>query len=197
MGQEPTPRTGPAPRPRVSSLTFEQFLAIYPRMAGAEGEGGEGGGNGGGEGGSGSQEGQRQQQPQTFDKDYVQGLRKESAGYRTRVGELETRLKEFEDRDKSDLEKTAGERDTFKGRAESAEAKLARFEAAGKAGLPIEHAHRISGSTPKEMEDDAKQLAAALGGGNGSGGGFDGGARGGGDQPQGMDALIRRASGRT
>jgi hypothetical protein len=94
MGQEPTPRTGPAPRPRVSSLTFEQFLAIYPRMAGAEGgEGGGGGGEGiglgvgggggggGGEGGSGSQEGQgASSSRKTFDKSYVKQLRQGVGG---------------------------------------------------------------------------------------------------------------------
>jgi hypothetical protein len=195
MGQEPNPR-GLVPRPRVSSLTLEQFLRAYPRMAGADGEGGEG--SSGGEGGSqGSQEGQGgQQQARTFDESYVKQLRGEAAGHRTKVGELEARLKEFEDRDKSDLEKATGERDSLKAERDSLQSQVAKFQIAAKAGLPVEHAHRISGSTDKEMEEDAKKLAAAFGGGNGTSGGFDGGARGGGDQPLTMDQQIRRAAGR-
>lgn len=181
-------------RPRVSSLTFEQFLRAYPRMAGAEGESGTEGQGGEGQG---SQEGQKEQQGKTFDESYVKQLRGEAAGHRTKVGELEARLKEFEDRDKTELQKIAGDRDKHKGRAETAESRLARYEAAAKAGLDIKHANRIQGSTPAEMETDAKALAEEFGG-RGRSGGFDGGAREGGTQQQGgMDGFIRRAAGRT
>jgi hypothetical protein len=58
-------------------------------------------------------------------------------------------------------------------------------------------AERLSGDTEEAMKKDADELLKLFGGGGGSGGGFDGGARGGASQPQNMDALIRRASGRT
>ena len=105
------------------------------------------------------------------------------------------RLAELEDASKSDLEKLTGERDTLKGRAETAESKLARFDAAAKAGLDIKHAGRIQGSTPEEMEADAKALAEEFKANASTT--FDGGARGGGDEPTDMNTLMRRAAGRT
>jgi hypothetical protein len=131
-----------------------------------------------------------------FDREYVQKLRQENAAARKRAQEAETRAKEFEDRDKSELEKAAEAAKTATVRAEEAEARLLRFEAAAAAGLDSKHAHRLQGSTKEELEADAKELVEQLGGTQ-QRTTFDGGTR---DQPPasagGMDGLIRQQAGR-
>lgn len=102
--------------------------------------------------------------------------------------DAQARLRAIEDKDKSDGEKlTVAEQ-----RAQQAENRLARVQAAIKKKLPLDLADRLLGDTPEELERDAERLAKQLAPPNG--GGFDQGARGGG-QPQDMDALIRRAAG--
>lgn len=103
--------------------------------------------------------------------------------------EAQARLRAIEDQGKSDGEKlTEAEQ-----RAQKAENRLARVNAAIKKKLPLDLADRLIGDTSEELERDAERLAKQLTPANG--GGFDQGARGGG-QPQDMDAQIRRAAGR-
>ncbi len=84
----------------------------------------------------------------TFPREYVEQLRREAAGYRTR-------LQEIDDASKSELEK-AQERS---GTLETEVSTLVRENVALKAGLPADFAKRLSGSTREELEADAVELA--------------------------------------
>lgn len=131
-------------------------------------------------------------EPRVFDEAYVKKLRDEAAGSRTRAKDLEQRLKEYEDRDKTDAQKAAEKLAENEKRAAAAEAKLLRFEIAAAKGLPPKWASRLTGSTKEELEADAAELLKELGPDRPS---FDGGPRQ--TVPQGdMDMLIRRAAGR-
>lgn len=55
------------------------------------------------------------------------------------------------------------ENETLRARAKTAEGKLARYEAAANAGLPIDLAERLQGETPQELEADAKKLIEQFG----------------------------------
>lgn len=74
------------------------------------------------------------------------------------------KLKEYEDRDKTETQKLAEDRDGHKIRADSAEGKLARLEIALEKGLTPSQAKRLVGSTREELEADADELIADLGG---------------------------------
>lgn len=143
-----------------------------------------------------AQQGAKGQEPETFAREYVTGLRSEAAQWRTKAQEAAARLQELEDRDKSEAQKAAD-------RADRAEAELAqlraadqRREAASKAGLPLEFASRVQGDTPEAMAADAKELAKSLKSaatppaGSYDNGAGDTGAPGRTD----MDALIRGAA---
>lgn len=60
------------------------------------------------------------QEPKSFDADYVNKLRSESAGYRTRLKELEAKVKEHENAQLSETERLQQERDEARTRAETA-----------------------------------------------------------------------------
>lgn len=195
MGQAPTHR-GQVPRPRVSTLTLQQFLDAYPRIAGADGEGeGEGEGSNGGQEGSGA--GGQQQQTKTYDENTVKELRGEAAKYRTELQSTRQKLQEFEDAKKTDLEKAIGERDQLKAQSETAAQQNARLRVALKKGLTgdrAELADLLQGKDEKELEAHADKLLKLMGATSATS--FDGGARGTAETTD-MDALIRRAAGRT
>jgi len=135
------------------------------------------------------------QEPQTFDREYVEKIRSEAAENRTERKKLEARLKEIEDRDKSDLEKATEAATTAEKRAAAAEAKAARIDVCLEVGLDPKHAGRLQGQTPEELKQDAEEFKKTLvveAGGTG----FDGGAREKSAPTGGMDAVIRRAGGR-
>lgn len=134
--------------------------------------------------------------PDTFDREYVAGLRSEAASWRTKARDAEARLAEIEDAQKSEAQKALD-------RAERAESELAgyraaelRREAAGKAGLPLEFADRVKGESSEAMEADAKELAKHLkAASNPPPGSYDNGAAGqGSGRGTNMDALIRASA---
>lgn len=86
------------------------------------------------------------------------------------------RLKELEDRDKTETQKLTEERDGLKGNLTAAETKALRFEVALDKGVPKSLAVRLQGSTREEMEADADELMKTLGNGRKSPS-FDGGAK--------------------
>jgi hypothetical protein len=128
------------------------------------------------------------QEPQTFDKDYVKKLRDEAASARTSKNELAAKLKEYEDRDKSEQQKLEEKATTAESRAAEAEQRALKFEVAAAKNVPLSQAHRLQGSTKEDLEKDADVLLADLGGGHTD---FDGGSREG-HQPEDMNSLIRR-----
>lgn len=89
--------------------------------AGGNGDGGNGNGGDGGEG-EGGDEGQ-----ETFDRAYVESLRKESAGYRKRAVAAEKKLSEEEKAKMDDLTRAQTERDEEKTRADQLEAQLSEM----------------------------------------------------------------------
>lgn len=114
-----------------------------------------------------------------------------------RVRDLESKLKEFEDRDKSEQEKVAERLAAAERAAVDAETKYLRAKVALDKGLPPALAARLQGATEEEMAADADDLLATLGDRKPPPPSFDGGART--PPPNGdddMNARIRRDLGR-
>lgn len=133
---------------------------------------------------------QTEQEPKTFDADYVKKLRDEAASNRTKANSLEQRLKEFEDRDKTQAQKDADKKAELESRAIAAEQKLLRFEVAAEKGLDAKYADLLTGSTKEEMAARADLLLDAV---TPTGTSFDGGVR----EPAttgDMNSLIRTAA---
>src|SRR5262245_9784782 len=113
----------------------------------------------------------------TYSEAYVKQLRREAAGNRTRMSELEARLEEIEGRDKSEQEKLAERVTTAETRATEAEVRLMRYEVAAEAGLDMQAAAFLTGTTREEIELRAEELVKLLADKAKPAAGFDGGAR--------------------
>lgn len=72
------------------------------------------------------------------------------------------RAKELEDKDKSELQRTADERDEHKTARTAAEMTALRLEVAIDKGLTSTQAKRLLGSTREELEADADELVASF-----------------------------------
>lgn len=72
------------------------------------------------------------------------------------------KLKEFEDRDKTELEKATERVAAAERRANEVETTLVRHRVAARKGLPAELAERLRGDTEAEMETDADTLVGLL-----------------------------------
>ncbi len=66
----------------------------------------------------------------SYDEEYVKGLRSEAAGYRTQLRELQDKVKAFEDKDKSELQKAADALKASATEKEQLQAKLRENEIA-------------------------------------------------------------------
>lgn len=75
-----------------------------------------------------------------------------------KTADLEARLKEIEDKDKSDSDKAAEKLAAAEARATEAESKLLRTEVAAAKGLSPAQAMRLVGTTKEELEADADVL---------------------------------------
>lgn len=75
---------------------------------------------------------------------------------------LAAKLKEFEDRDKSESEKAAERAAAAEKRVAELEAQATRLEVAFENGLTPAQAKRLVGSTREELEADAKELLATF-----------------------------------
>jgi hypothetical protein len=118
------------------------------------------------------------EEPRTFDEAYVKKLRDEAAEQRTKTKALEAKVKEFEDRDKSETERLTERLQGAETRAETAEAKVLRFEIAADRGLELKAAEFLSGSNREEIEAKADELSQMLADRNKTKTpGFDAGAR--------------------
>lgn len=71
---------------------------------------------------------------------------------------LAARLKEFEDRDKSEIERASERAEAAEKRAAELEARAIRLEVASEQGLTAAQARRLVGETREELEADAKDL---------------------------------------
>lgn len=73
------------------------------------------------------------------------------------------KVKEFEDRDKTEAERTSEKLQTLEKDLTTAQADAVRFEIALDKGLTKSQAKRLVGSTREELEADAEELVADLG----------------------------------
>jgi hypothetical protein len=124
-------------------------------------------------------------------------LREERARARAeakRAAALEARLKEFEDRDKTESQKLAEARQAAEQRATAAESALARYRVAATKGVPAELVERLRGDTEDELAADADRLLELVGGVRRTPD-YDGGARQTAGKPADMNTLIRRQAG--
>lgn len=104
---------------------------------------------------------------------------------------LRLKLKEYEDRDKTDQQKLEERATAAERAAVDAASQLARYQVAVEKGLPAELAARLQGSTPEELAKDADNLLSIFGSAGAAS--FDGGARTPAGKPQDMNDLIRRS----
>lgn len=112
------------------------------------------------------------------------------------LDDLTTKLQQYEDAKKSDLDKLTDRATAAEQTAASATAKLLRYEIAAKKKLPAEWAARLQGATAEELETDADQLLEALGAQQQRNSpNFDGGVRKPAPAPTDMNALIRQKAG--
>lgn len=72
------------------------------------------------------------------------------------------KLKEFEDRDKTESEKLADTNRSLEERARKAEIDLCRYRVAMRKGLTETQARRLVGESEEEFESDADELVAAF-----------------------------------
>jgi hypothetical protein len=123
-------------------------------------------------------EGQEPDSGKTYTEAYVKQLRRENAGLRNRGSELEEKLTEFEDRDKSEMQRLQERAAESEQRASDSDLRLLRYEVAAEHGLDLDAAKFLTGSTREELELRAEELSTLIADkGRPSAGSFDGGAR--------------------
>jgi hypothetical protein len=81
----------------------------------------------------------------------------------SRLKELESKVKESEDAEKTELERLQGQVADLTKKAEAAQATADRFEVAAAKGLSLAQARRLVGSTKEELEQDADEMRSELG----------------------------------
>lgn len=89
-------------------------------------------------------------------------VRREAAKYRTDLRAAEpfvAKARELEEASKTEAQKLAEAHKSAEERATAAEARLARLDVCLKVGLDPKFAGRLQGTTPEELEADAKELA--------------------------------------
>jgi beta-glucosidase-like glycosyl hydrolase len=126
-------------------------------------------------------------------KNAIDRQKQEAKAAKQRAAELEAKVREFEDRDKTEQQKLEEKATTAEQRAAAAEMKALRFEIAAAKGVPLSQAHRLQGATRDELEKDAEAFLQDVK--PSTGGQLDGGARGSTGPTDDMDTLIRRAAG--
>lgn len=82
---------------------------------------------------------------------------------KAKAAELEAKLKEYEDRDKSEEQKQAEKLEQLQHDAEASRRKATQYEVAASKGIPLKLATRLRGETAEEMAQDAEELSALIG----------------------------------
>lgn len=100
--------------------------------------------------------------PETFDADYVKQLRAEAAKHRKEAQEAKARAEEFEERDKSELEKLTGKLTKAEQAKAEAEGRLLRFEVAAEKQVPSDALDLLVGNTREELEAKADKLLSLV-----------------------------------
>lgn len=108
----------------------------------------------------------------------LKNAHKESETQRKAAEALQAKLKEYEDKDKSELDKTTERATTAESRAAQLEQDALRLRVAYAKGLPFEMAGRLVGTTEAEMQADADNLLKLVAPATTTTATADGGARG-------------------
>jgi hypothetical protein len=108
---------------------------------------------------------------------------------------LTARLKEVDDRDKTEQQKASDRADAAEKRAADLEMRLLRSEVAAAKGLTPGQARRLQGETQRELEKDADDLLEEFGTNNRGPGSADGGPRTP-SKTTDMNDLLRQMAGR-
>lgn len=94
-------------------------------------------------------------EPKVFDAAYVSKLRSEAAAHRREAQEAKARVEEFENAQRSEIEKANAKTTKAEQRAAHAEAKLLRFEIATEKQVPAKLVPLLTGTTREELEAQA------------------------------------------
>ena len=95
------------------------------------------------------------EEPKQFDEGYVKKLRAEAAKYRTEAQEAKAKAQEYEDAQKSELEKAQDKLAATEEAKAQAEATLLRYEVATSKGVPSQLMELLTGSSQEELERQA------------------------------------------
>ena len=90
-----------------------------------------------------------------FDESYVKKLRAEAAKYRTEAQEAKAKAQEYEDAQKSELERAQDKLQQIESAKAEAEAKLLRYEVATEKGIQGSLMDLLVGSSKEELEAKA------------------------------------------
>lgn len=134
------------------------------------------------------------EQRQTFDAEYVKGLRAESAKYSTEAkanADAATRLAHLEESQKSESQKLSDAREAAERRATEAEKANLRYRIALAKQVPPELVDRLKGDTEEEMSADADSLLTLVR--RTPPPSYDGGSRTAAPGKTDMNAQLRRA----
>jgi hypothetical protein len=115
--------------------------------------------------------------PKTFDADYVKTLRSEAAGWRVKAQQNAEKLEEYEEAQKSEIEKAQSKAEKEAARAAEAQAKLTRYEVAQEKNVPAELIPLLSGSDRETLEGQADLIVKHASNEPTPAPEFDGGAR--------------------
>lgn len=122
------------------------------------------------------QEPQGDDKPETFSRDYVESLRAESAKNRKKAQEAAAKVQEYEDQNKSELEKLAGKLQKAEQAKAEAEASLLRYEVAQEKEVPAKLVPLLTATDREGLESQA-DLIVENAKANAPKPEFDGGAR--------------------
>lgn len=126
-------------------------------------------------------QGKPEGEPETFDKEYVKTLRAEAAKHRKEAQEAKAKAQEYEDAQKSELEKAQGKLTTAEKAKADAEAKLLRYEVAQEKEVPAKLVPLLTASTKDDLEIQADLILENAKPANAD---FDGGPRDPAPKPQ-------------
>lgn len=96
--------------------------------------------------------------PKSFDADYVKQLRAEAARHRKEAQEARAKAQEYEDRDKSELEKLTTKVAKLEADKANAETQLLRFEVAKEKEIPAEAIDLLNGKSREDLEASADKI---------------------------------------
>lgn len=106
-----------------------------------------------------------EQEPATFDAEYVKNLRAQAAKYRTEAkanADAAAKFAALEESQQTETQRLTKERDALMVERDTVRGEAMRGRVALGKGLPAELADRLRGSTEDELSEDADRLLALL-----------------------------------